>query len=50
MPETGALISEGPRRAAFFECWEAWATRSRLKPMFHAAGIIRRHRISSLAR
>jgi transposase len=23
--------------------WQAWATRSRLRPMIHGAGIIRRH-------
>src|SRR5581483_9234879 len=28
---------------AFFERWQAWAVRSRLRPMIHAAGIIRRH-------
>jgi transposase len=28
---------------AFFERWEAWARRSRLKPLIHVAGVIRRH-------
>jgi transposase len=28
---------------AFFDRWEAWARRSRLKPMIHVAGVIRRH-------
>src|SRR5689334_11674791 len=28
---------------AFFDRWQAWAVRSRLKPMIHVAGIIRRH-------
>jgi transposase len=28
---------------AFFVRWQAWAIRSRLKPMIHVAGIIRRH-------
>ena len=28
---------------AFFARWQAWAIRSRLKPMIHVAGIIRRH-------
>ena len=28
---------------AFFERWHAWAIRSRLRPMIHAAAIIRRH-------
>lgn len=28
---------------AFFERWQAWAIRSRLKPMIHVAGLIRRH-------
>jgi transposase len=28
---------------AFFARWQAWAIRSRLRPMIHAAGIIRRH-------
>lgn len=28
---------------AFYARWETWATRSRLKPMIHVAGIIRRH-------
>ena len=28
---------------AFFDRWEAWAQRSRLRPMIHVAGIIRRH-------
>jgi len=32
-----------PAARAFFERWQAWAIRSRLKPMIHAAGIIRRH-------
>jgi transposase len=32
---------EGAR--AFFDRWQAWAVRSRLKPMIHVAGIIRRH-------
>jgi transposase len=32
-----------PAARAFFERWQAWAIRSRLKPMIHVAGIIRRH-------
>jgi transposase len=28
---------------AFFDRWQAWAVRSRLKPMIHVAGVIRRH-------
>ena len=28
---------------AFFDRWQAWAVRSRLKPMIHVAGILRRH-------
>jgi transposase len=28
---------------AFFARWQAWAIRSRLRPMIHVAGIIRRH-------
>lgn len=28
---------------AFFERWQAWAIRSRPRPMIHAAGIMRRH-------
>ncbi len=28
---------------AFFERWQKWAVRSRLTPMIHVAGIIRRH-------
>lgn len=32
-----------PAARAFFARWEAWARRSRLKPMIHAAGVIRRH-------
>ena len=32
-----------PAARAFFERWQAWAVRSRLRPMIHAAGIIRRH-------
>src|SRR5688572_13750805 len=31
------------RARAFFERWQAWAIRSRLRPMIHVAGIIRRH-------
>lgn len=32
-----------PAARAFFERWQAWAALSRLRPMIHAAGIIRRH-------
>jgi transposase len=32
-----------PAARAFFDRWQAWAIRSRLKPMIHVAGIIRRH-------
>lgn len=32
-----------PAARAFFARWEAWARRSRLRPMIHVAGIIRRH-------
>ena len=32
-----------PAARAFFWRWEAWARRSRLRPMVHVAGIIRRH-------
>ena len=32
-----------PAARAFFDRWQAWAVRSRLKPMIHVAGIIRRH-------
>ena len=32
-----------PAARAFFARWQAWAIRSRLKPMIHVAGIIRRH-------
>jgi transposase len=32
-----------PAARAFFERWQAWAVRSRLTPMIHVAGIIRRH-------
>src|SRR6266571_1603698 len=32
-----------PAARAFFERWQAWAIRSRLRPMIHVAGIIRRH-------
>jgi transposase len=32
-----------PAARAFFERWQACAVRSRLKPMIHVAGIIRRH-------
>jgi transposase len=32
-----------PAARAFFERWQAWAIRSRLTPMIHVAGIIRRH-------
>jgi transposase len=32
-----------PAARAFFARWEAWAQRSRLKPMIHVAGVIRRH-------
>jgi transposase len=32
-----------PAARAFFERWQAWAIRSRLQPMIHVAGIIRRH-------
>ena len=31
------------RARAFFDRWQAWAIRSRLKPMIHVAGLIRRH-------
>jgi transposase len=32
-----------PAARAFFDRWQAWAVRSRLTPMIHVAGIIRRH-------
>jgi transposase len=32
-----------PAARAFFDRWQAWAVRSRLRPMIHVAGIIRRH-------
>lgn len=32
-----------PAARAFFDRWQAWAVRSRLRPMIHAAGLIRRH-------
>src|SRR6266571_6426647 len=32
-----------PAARAFFERWQAWAIRSRLRPMIHVAGIICRH-------
>jgi transposase len=32
-----------PAARAFFDRWQAWAIRSRLQPMIHVAGIIRRH-------
>jgi transposase len=32
-----------PAARAFFDRWQAWAIRSRLRPMIHVAGIIRRH-------
>jgi len=32
-----------PAARAFFHRWQAWAIRSRLHPMIHVAGIIRRH-------
>jgi transposase len=32
-----------PAARAFFHRWQAWAIRSRLKPMMHAAGIVARH-------
>jgi transposase len=32
-----------PAARAFFDRWQAWAIRSRLKPMIYVAGIIRRH-------
>jgi transposase len=32
-----------PAARAFFARWQARAIRSRLKPMIHVAGIIRRH-------
>ena len=32
-----------PAARAFFARWQAWAIRSRLRPMVHVAGIIRRH-------
>jgi transposase len=32
-----------PAARAFFARWQAWAIRSRLRPMIHVAGIIRRH-------
>jgi transposase len=32
-----------PPARAFFDRWQAWAIRSRLRPMIHVAGIIRRH-------
>jgi len=32
-----------PAARAFFHRWQAWAIRSRLKPMIHVAGIIARH-------
>lgn len=32
-----------PAARAFFARWEAWARRSRLRPMVHVAGIVRRH-------
>jgi transposase len=32
-----------PAARAFFERWQAWAVRARLKPMIHVAGIVRRH-------
>lgn len=32
-----------PAARAFFERWQAWAIRSRLRPMIHVAGIVRRH-------
>jgi len=32
-----------PAARAIFDRWQAWAIRSRLQPMIHVAGIIRRH-------
>lgn len=32
-----------PAARTFFDRWQAWAIRSRLTPMIHVAGIIRRH-------
>lgn len=32
-----------PAARVFFDRWEAWAIRSRLRPMIHVAGIVRRH-------
>ncbi|MDQ6633240.1 MAG: transposase [Gemmatimonadota bacterium] len=32
-----------PAARAFFWRWEAWARRSRLRPMVHLAGVVRRH-------
>jgi transposase len=32
-----------PAARAFFERWQAWAIRSRLRPIIHVAGLIRRH-------